>query len=130
MASSQRPKIRGKKQNTTDHKPKDSQCHPYLNLSIQQWAVIIALFSNALLIDSVNVNRDRTIQVILSGDFSKMKGAFSPNNLTDDSIALFEAIDAADEATLVQQSVMKSPHREAVVNKSKVTVIKKNKKKR
>ena len=127
MASSQQPHTHGNDLFNRDHNHLDAnQRHPYLDLSIQQWAVIIALFSNALFIESVIVNRNKTIQVILAGDFSKMTGAFSPNNLTDDSLALFEALEAAEEATHshIQHH---TPNRDAVEKKD---VVKSKKKKK
>ena len=125
MASSQRPNTQGNESIRGHHHLHADQRHPYLDLSIQQWAVIIALFSNALHIDSVIINRNKSIQVILSGDFSKMTGAFSPNNLTDDSLALFEALEAAEEVPHEHHSPHPS-HRE----NAKKNVIKSKKKKR
>jgi len=105
-----------------------NQRHPYLDLSIQQWAVIIALFSNALLVDSVIINRNKTIQVILNGDFSKMTGAFSPNNLTDDSLALFEALEVAELAPNIHHHHQQ--HRDMVINSSTVKSKKRKHRKR
>ncbi|WP_314585287.1 hypothetical protein [Paenibacillus terrigena] len=128
MASSQHPNTQRNDLFNRDHKHLHAnQRHPYLDLSIQQWAVIIALFSNALFIESVIINRNKTIQVILAGDFSKMTGAFSPNNLTDDSLALFEALEAAEEATHSHIQHHHPPHRGAVEKKS---VVKSKKKKK
>jgi len=131
MASSQHPNTPDFDLFNRDHQHSHAdQRHPYLDLSIQQWAVIIALFSNALLVDSVIINRNKTIQVILSGDFSKMTGAFSPNNLTDDSLALFEALEAAEETPHEQPPQhAHPPHRDTIEKNAGVKSKKKKKRK-
>lgn len=71
------------------------------NIPVQNWATIIALFSNALIVDSVIINRNKTVQVILNGDFSNMN--FGPDVLLNDSLALDIALDIGEEADLSSQ---------------------------
>ncbi|OPA81357.1 hypothetical protein BVG16_03330 [Paenibacillus selenitireducens] len=102
MAADRRKESKKKNQPRKDPNPRTHKLHRYPELSVQQWAIIIALFSNALFVDSVIINRNKTVQVILGGDFSKM-GMVSPEALTDESLAIFEAVEAADAANLSQQ---------------------------
>lgn len=66
---------------------------PFKNVSVQQWAIIIGLLTNALIVESVVINRNKTVQVILGGDFGKHPGGFEAEDLVNESLGLFEAIE-------------------------------------
>ncbi|MGZ9586183.1 hypothetical protein [Paenibacillus marinisediminis] len=70
-------------------------CPPKHPLTVQKVVVIAALLCEWLRIESVIVNRSKSVQVILSGDFSRFKfgqDLFNEDLLAED-IGLFEALE-------------------------------------
>ncbi|WP_028544166.1 hypothetical protein [Paenibacillus taiwanensis] len=110
-----RPKEGGKRQPPF---PRPPNCP----LTVQKAALIAALLYDWLLIESVIINRNKSVQVILAGDFGKI--GFSPDLFNSEQLAenvgLFEALEdaqifpnageiAAEEASVVERNKKRKP---------------------
>lgn len=102
------------------HGPPPPECPPRCPLTVQKLALIAAVLYDWLIIESVIISRSKNVQVILGGDFGRLK--FSPFLFNEEALAedigLFEALEdsglfpeggvdpstAAEEAFAVTQS--------------------------